>query len=165
MKNFWQWLKWPGGILLILGGGVTMNIVMVIMAVSNPSWALEDNYYEKALRWDEKLKQDKENAALGWKPELRLTLVDKSTMTAEFCAVLKDKKGNAVTKAKVGLSAFANIRAADRQRPALREKKPGVYCGSLKLKRLGLWEFRLVALRGKARFTYKKLRSVPFTNL
>lgn len=165
MNRWWKWLKWPGGIIIMLSAGVLMNIIMVIMAVNNPSWALEENYYEKGLNWDAKLKQDKLNRELGWKPELSLTLKDKTSMTATFCATLRGKKQEMITKAIVSLNAFANVRAGDRQKPQLKETKPGVYCAPLKLHRLGLWEFRLVVHRGKHRFTWKKMRSVPFTNV
>jgi hypothetical protein len=66
---------------------------------------------------------------------------------------LKDAgEAGALSGATVRLQAFANARAARRFEVALAEAAPGTYEGELPSAADGLWEFRLEATRGTARF-------------
>lgn len=43
---------WPYMLVLLLAGGVVINVAMVFVATREPVETI-DNYYDKAVRWDE----------------------------------------------------------------------------------------------------------------
>ncbi len=65
-----------------------------ISLTSNPTIAVEDNYYEKALDWDRERAQDRHNRELGWRLEFTvepmpmsqdpITRVDLTTLDGEL---------------------------------------------------------------------------------
>ena len=42
------------------------SLIVVYVATSDPSHAVEENYYQKAIAWDDKRAQDRVNQDLGW---------------------------------------------------------------------------------------------------
>ncbi|MEL6544011.1 MAG: FixH family protein [Myxococcota bacterium] len=67
--NHWPWLL--AGLLL---SGVAMNIAMVLRASNDPSFAVEEDYYQKAVNWDEYREQLRKSEALGWQFTLNPSL-------------------------------------------------------------------------------------------
>lgn len=57
---------WPFFIIVLLVGGAGANVALMVIATRDPSFAVEPDYYQKALRWDEAMTQESHNAALGW---------------------------------------------------------------------------------------------------
>lgn len=57
------WAFVPPLILVFLGG---IQLVLVRMALHDPSFSIEDGYYAKATSWDARQAQDAQNARLGW---------------------------------------------------------------------------------------------------
>ncbi len=45
---------------------VISSLVVVYVATSDPSYAVEDDYYQKAVAWDEKRAQDRTERRSGW---------------------------------------------------------------------------------------------------
>lgn len=90
---------WPGMVVALLCMSLTAATITVIVAVSDPSFAVEEDYYGRALRWDEQVAQRSRNAELGWSaeiavggggpggPELRVTLLDRAGEPIEGAAV------------------------------------------------------------------------------
>ena len=59
-------IRWPVIIVSALAIHAVASLVVVLIAVSDPSRAVETDYYQKALRWDDKKAQDARNLSLGW---------------------------------------------------------------------------------------------------
>ena len=141
--------------LVVLGA----NGTLVYLATSDPSFAVEEDYYQKALDWDAKRAQDAHNAELGWTLELALggrTAEGRVTVTVS----LRDAAERPIEDARVRLAAFHNARAAHVLRAELDHAAGASYAAALPLVRPGLWEFRIEAERGAERFTVVTMREL-----
>ena len=63
---------WVGLILALLGGQIVLMGVMTLLATSDASFAVEPDYYQKALHWDATVAQRRENARLAWSAKIEL---------------------------------------------------------------------------------------------
>jgi len=150
MKKGWHWPILLGGLLTVGVGG---NVYFMCVAVSDPSFAVEPDYYAKAVSWDAHQAQAMENAELGWRLALTVAAADAGTGRARVVATLSDREGRPVQGLDVGLTAFHNARAAHVVTATLGETAEHDYAADVAVVRPGLWEFRVVASRGAETFT------------
>lgn len=134
----WAWV--PAGLLgsMLLGLGS-----MAYVAIDDPSFALEPNYYDKSLRWDQSQAEKRASLALGYRVELTQPLVQTTDQQATVELVLQDRDGAPLAAAQVEVEAFPNATANRIQRLTLREVAPGRYQARLSRAALGLWELRV----------------------
>jgi len=159
MSKGWHWGVFVGGLMAVVIGA---NLILIYFATSDPSFAVEEDYYQKALDWDDKRSQDRANAELGWTVELEVGRERAPDGTVQVVARLSDREGQPVGGAGVDLELFHNARAAWIHRAQLREDGSGSYSAALPLRRPGLWEFRLNAVRDERRFTYTSVQELGF---
>lgn len=115
---------------------------MAYVAVNDPGFALEPNYYDKAVHWDRSQAEAAASRELGLKlslSQLHLTAAGK----LELELTVADKSGVAVSGAEVQVEGFAIARANQVQLLMLREVAPGRYRAEIHSKTLGLWELRV----------------------
>lgn len=145
--TLWSWV--PAMLLtsMLVGLGT-----MAFIAIDDPSFALEPNYYDKAVHWDRSQAQARDSQALG----LRLTLLQPLSISSpaevELVLSIRDREDLPLRGAKVDLEAFPNAYAARVQHVSLREASPGVYRVKLAHGVRGLWELRFVVAQGTSRF-------------
>lgn len=142
---------WPGLVFVLLGMNACVVGVTLYLAHSDPSFAAEPDYYQKALAWDETARQNQANAALGWRVETRWEPAASPRRAVEF--VVRDGAGAPVAGAGLRAEAFASLRPRERVVLTPDEVEPGVYRSVLPNGSRGLWEFRLRAQRGADVFT------------
>ncbi|MCC6157515.1 MAG: FixH family protein [Deltaproteobacteria bacterium] len=135
-KRGWYW---PLLVIGLLGGLLVMNGIMLFVATRDPSFAVEKNYYQKALDWDEKRAQDGANDALGWSIAVSLATAGTDVRVA---ATITDREGAPVNGATVSLEAFHLARSAAAREIALAEETPGRYSTTWPAMRPGIWEMR-----------------------
>lgn len=143
---------WPYLLVLFMLGGIVPGIVLVAVAIDDPSFAVEENYYEKALAWDQQQKERRESRALGWAFEVA---VQNDAMMPGFRrvgVVVRDREGAPIENCDVALETFHNARAADRLRVALDPLPGAAHAASVPMRRAGLWELRFAAQCGEKRF-------------
>ena len=150
MKTGWYWPLLLAGLLV---SGVAANVYFMCRAIGDPSFAVESDYYAKAIAWDAHQAQARENADLGWTLALTVAPADRGTGRARVVAKLADRDGRPVPGLAVGLEAFHNARAADVVTATLSETAEHDYAGDVAVLRPGLWEFRVIAARGAETFT------------
>ncbi|NOZ95105.1 MAG: hypothetical protein GXP47_10260 [Acidobacteria bacterium] len=145
-------IRWP----LVIAGLLTLHaagmVTYAVIASSNPSYAVEKDYYPKALHWDDKRAQDAANAALGWTATVTARPGEQPGRAA-LTVTLTDRHRRPVTGAAVHLKAF---HMADSNRVLganLGEVSTGTYAAELPMNRDGKWEIRLRARRGSDLFT------------
>jgi len=145
--RFWAWL--PAGLLgtMFIGLGT-----LAYIAIDDPSFALEPNYYDKAVHWDKSQSEARESNLLGLKLELTAPLRIATDGTVSVQLGVKDRKDLAVAGAEVEIEAFPNAYAGRIEHVTLRETAPGVYTGQLARGVLGLWELRVVIKQGALRY-------------
>jgi nitrogen fixation protein FixH len=143
---------WPLFIIALLVGGAGANVALMVIATRDPSFAVEPDYYQKALRWDEAMAQERENAALGWSVEMG---VDGTTRSGATRVVLhvSDRDGAPVENATVQVTAFHSARASQIVAATLAPTRGGRYTAPLPLDRPGLWELRVRVVQGDRIFT------------
>ena len=139
-----RWVPWlVGGLMAVV---LAANAILIYLAISDPSFAVEPDSYRKALLWDEKRAQDARNLELGWRLEVEVA-------GAEVRLRLADAAGIPIEDARVQLEAFHGARAAEILRADLAHGAGADYVAALPLARPGLWEFRILVSRGVERFT------------
>ncbi len=141
---------WPLGLTAILVGTVAINFWVMHVASADPSFAIEPNYYARAVSWDSTVAQEARNRALGWRILPTLTAFDGDG--ALLRVSLSDSTGRAITDARVSVSALFIARANEVFDARLRPMGTG-YAVHLPVKHRGEWELRFTVTRGARRFT------------
>lgn len=143
-----RWILLPVGFIV-----VQMSIVFTMMyiASSDPSFAVEPNYYEKALAWDSTAAQKVANERLAWKTNVQVAPAKAGG--SELVVRLVNSDGTPLDGAKVQAEVFASTRARERTTLSLESRGDGTYAAPAAIHRAGLWECRLVVDRGPERFT------------
>ena len=145
------WL-WPAGLVALLVGSAAANIAFMLVATGDPSFAVERNYYQKALSWDETMAQAQRNVALGWTVAAGLSPAEGGRGQMRLSANVTDRDGTALDGATLSVEAFHNARAGQVREAVLAPVGDG-YTSLLEGGRPGLWELRFRVTRGKAVFT------------
>lgn len=149
---------WPVGLAVLLAGSAGANIALLIITSRDASFAVEPDYYAKALAWDETMAQEARNEALGWSLGLRVEpTAERGTMTV--WVRLADRAGAPIDGARIAVETFHNARASRVLTAALEPRGPD-YAAVMPLARPGLWEFRLRVTRGPDVFVATLLRDV-----
>ena len=144
-------MGWPIGVAVILGATIVANIVVMRIANDDPAFAIEPDYYKKAVAFDSTLATERESLALGWTATSTLVMSEgdgESTLTV----VLDDAQHQPVRGATVTVVALANSRANDRHAASLHEVAPGRYASAVATRVAGQWEVRIDAVRGAEHF-------------
>ncbi|MDQ2642930.1 MAG: FixH family protein [Myxococcota bacterium] len=142
----WPWV--PVALLTAMLGGLG---VMASLAVDDAGFALERNYYAKAVAYDAEIAQRAQNARLGWSLAASAEPV-RHGRTSKLELELRDAAG-VLGGAKVHVEALRNASAGRVLDAELSEAAPGHYRTELPFERGGLWELRFTATRGAERFT------------
>lgn len=141
----------PGIVFGLLGLNAAVVGITLYLAHSDRSFAVEPDYYQKAMAWDSAAAQRERSAALGWTASL--TVGDPTSAGRVITLTLTDRSGAPIQEADASIIAFHNARAADHFTANLRPTEtPGRYAAALPLERPGLWEFRISAARGQDSF-------------
>ncbi|MBI2568466.1 MAG: FixH family protein [Candidatus Schekmanbacteria bacterium] len=162
MKAAWVW---PAIIVTLLAAHCSVTGFLLVAATTDPSFAVEDRYYEKALSWDAELAQRKRNDELGWRLLVQPPggLAGLETQEVPLVVRLTDRSGAPIQQAEVTVAAFHNARAAQVTTRALRERAPGQYEALFPFVRAGIWELRCAATSRGQVFTRVVRATLPGT--
>jgi hypothetical protein len=133
-KNFW-----PIAIVTLLVACVAANVALFVVASSDPSFAVEPNYYQKAIEWDQTQRRVAASRELGWQVDVR-------AVRDQVEVSLHDRAGRPLSGASLEIESFHNARSADRrgwQFPAT--DAFGLTRANVGALRPGLWELRITA--------------------
>lgn len=143
---------WPFLLVGLLLSGVGANVGLLLVARSDPSFAVEKDYYRKALAWDETARQEERDRELGWSVGVDAAASGRGPGWYDVVLTVRDDAGRPVRGAAVGIETFHHARAADVLRAEL-EERDGRYVATLPLRRRGLWELRVRVERGATVYT------------
>jgi nitrogen fixation protein FixH len=146
---------WPVAVGAILGTCVAANIWLIRLASTDPSFAIEEDYYQRALHWDDELAQRRQNDALGWQLAPTLSAVSADS-GAELRLTLRDAAGKPLEGAAVTVRALHNARAGEPLDAELAPRGTADFAARLPMRRPGLWELRFEVRRGTDRFTARQ---------
>ena len=142
-------LRWPVGITVLLTVFVAANLIVMRVAGADPSFAVEPDYYQKAVEFDSTLDLERRSAALGWSA---MSAIASDSAGATLTVTLRDARARPVAGASVTVAARYVARANDVRSATLREVTPGTYAAPLDAPHAGQWEVRVSATRGPDRF-------------
>ena len=149
---------WPVIIAGALAVHVVASLVVVFIATSDPSYAVEEDYYQKALHWNDKRAQDRMNDSLGWSIDFSVeppaSPGDQPTLELR----LQDGDASPLDGAVVSVEAFHNARSGDIVRIQPTPAGDGVYRASFPADRNGRWELRFTVDHDGRHFTHVETR-------
>lgn len=151
-RNRWAWF--PVGLLGLL---VSVQAVLFKLSSGDESFAIESDYYQKAVDWDARARERQMSEHLGWQAH---SVITSSASGSMLRVELLDASARPLTAANVTVDAFPNARANQVQHLALQEVGPGTYENTLRLTHTGEWEIRVTARSEKDTFT-QTLRTRP----
>jgi len=151
---------WPYWIAGMLAAHATFLILVAIYTSRDRSFAVEPDYYAKAVSWDASRALERASAELGW--SVRSTVGAPSGLFGDrpLRIELENRAGEPVHGARVSVDTFHHARGRERLSVDLPETVPGRYERTLPMRRAGLWEIRLVAERGEASFRHTEVVEV-----
>ena len=145
-------MGWPIGVVTILASTVVANVIVMRIANDDPSFAVEPDYYRKAVHFDSTMAQERENISLGWGIETRIDSIGDGRHT-RVAIRLRDASSYPLPGARVAVMARFNARANDTLTALLTEEAPGTYVTTLPIAHPGQWEVRVDATHGSQRFS------------
>lgn len=148
MKHGRGWPIAVGAILLVT---VAANLAALYVADDDPSFAIEADYYQKAVHYDDQMTQELRNERLGWR--LTPTIAPLARSGAVVTVRLTDAHGVPLTGVRLRVAALFNARANDVLDATLVPQRDSDYTGRLPMHHAGEWELRFEAVRGGQRFT------------
>lgn len=154
-------LGWPIGMGVILAITVAVNIAVMFVAKDDPSFAVEQDYYRKAVAWDSSMAQERHNQQLGWRVEPVLERYSPQGGAVLHVRVA-DSTGAAISNATVQVAALYNARASDVFEATLQRASDDTYTAHLPVTHTGQWELRFTIVRGADRFTaVSRVEAIP----
>jgi hypothetical protein len=153
-------LRWPVLIISALVIHVVVSLATVVIATSNPSYAVEENYYQKALAWDASRAQERHNLELAWQLDFEVAPPPAAGSDPQLVVRLADRDGLPLDGARVAVAAFHNARADQIVRAEPAATGGGVYACPLAMRRAGRWELRFTVDCGGEHFTRTVTRHI-----
>ncbi|QYK49322.1 MAG: FixH family protein [Phycisphaeraceae bacterium] len=145
----------PGALWLVFGL-LAMNFTVVgvtIYLVSRDThFAVEPDYYQRAVEWDASKAELARSAALGWNAALDVPDARSASGNRTLTIRLTDRDGQPITGANIDVVAFHHGSAAARFEAVMVERGAGIYQGEVPLRDAGLHEVRLIASRDDEHF-------------
>ena len=149
-RVFWPF---PGLVFVLIGMSMTLAAVTVTLATNDPSFGLEEDYFAKAIAWDETAAQQETNRELGWTARVELSGALDGRGQRSVTVHLQNAEGEAIEGASVEVFSFHNARRKDTIAYELVEIAPGRYAAGAPMTRQGQWTLRLRVTRGDDVFT------------
>ncbi len=142
---------WPFLIVGLLALAIGANVAMVVLATSDPTFAVEPDYYQKALAWDGTMAQENANQALGWRLEAGCGSGPNASWVV---AALRGRDGELLPGATVAVEAFQGANSGRRVAGPLAARDDRRYEGTLDRLEPGMWELRFTITRGAETYTH-----------
>lgn len=142
-----SWL-WPVGVVGMLCVSLSVCAITVVAALSDPSYAIEDDYYQKAVDWDRDRDLQAASDKLGWNAQLTIST------DGQIVVTITDAHGRTVDNASVRATAFHHARRGFAEELSLTPQDKGRYVAMLDQPREGQWQVRLQASLGRYRFLH-----------
>jgi hypothetical protein len=151
--TFWMFVP----VVLLVASVVGVGS-MASIAARDPGFALEQNYYDRAVHWDRQQAEWAEDARLGYRLSLSVPPAESGL---DLVVRVADRTGAVLHAARVDVEAFAIARSAEHRTLELSQAPDGSYRAPLVNARPGLWEFRCAVTLGGERYTESVRAEVP----
>jgi len=147
MKSQAKGLFWPVFVVCILLVSVGVCGVTVYAAVSDPSFAVEPEYYEQASHWDDRARERTASDALGVTASVSVSMPRPPSGEREVRVSFFDAAGQAYAPDVVTALVFHHARRQEALELTLQRSDEGGYAAEIPGARAGVWQVRLRAVR------------------
>ncbi|MEL7473076.1 MAG: FixH family protein [Planctomycetota bacterium] len=147
-RSGWQW---PLAVVAVFSVSLTICGITIYAATSDESHAIEDDYYARAVSWDETAAQRAESAELGWNATASIGAPNQDA-TRDLTIRLQDPNGLAIQADHVTALVFHHARRGDAKEFTLWPLASGAYRAPIPDARAGIWQVRLLATAGEHHF-------------
>lgn len=155
LKKAGTGLRWPLMIIGLLALNMTIVVATIVCATSDHSFAVEPDYYKKAVEWDRTARERDHAAELGWDVGVSLKQPRAGSDRSVICVTISkpSDKGHhesptLLDGAQVQIEAFPQARSSQRLTGAAVGIGNGEYDFEAPISRTGLWEVRVRINRG-----------------
>lgn len=133
---------------------VGWSMWVVFASRSDGGAQVVENYYQKALNWDERNQLLNASDALGWAVTLQFEPASGSDGQAVLVARFEDSEGRPVRNLRGGIKAFRpQTTAVIAEMPLVDiPEQPGVYRQAFAQPARGLWDFEVDVTQGDVRY-------------
>ncbi len=146
----WRGRVWPTIVIAVLAGNLLLGITLMRVAAADEHFAVEPDYYRRAVGWDSTQAQARATVALGWRVHAALGPVTGAPLLLTL--VLTDAAGRPLAGATVTVEGREVAYATNLVGGALpATASPGAYAAPVAITRAGLWELTVRATRGSER--------------
>lgn len=144
--------RWPVAITAVLLAQVAFGVWMSRVAGSDPHFAVEPDYYARAINWDATMAQSRKDKALGWTAQASFEHGASGPVTVRV--MVRERTGAPVAADSVTAHALAVAHAGTVDTLVFTRSGEG-YTATVPGAARGIWEFELRAVRGFDVFTDK----------
>jgi len=137
---------WPAALVAVLVVTVVANVALFWKANHDPSFAVEPNYYQRAVDWDSTVARRQRSDALHWQANVQLAPPEGGQAT--LLVTMTNRDGTPLDSADVRAEASHNARGADVYPLQLLASGPGLYAARIPSTAQGLWRVDLTVARG-----------------
>lgn len=144
---------WPAALVAVLAITIVTNVAVLWKANHDPSFAVEPDYYQRAVQWDSTVARRARSDALHWRAVVRLAPPEGGQATIHVTLTAAD--GSPVDSADVRAEASHNAHGATVYPLHLVASGPGLYAALIPSTAQGLWRVDLTAARGDDHFVQR----------
>ncbi len=137
---------WPAALVAVLAITVVANGAVYWAANHDRSFAVEPDYYQRAIDWDSTVARGQRSTALGWVTAIRLAPPEAGHAT--LSVTLTTREGLPLDSADVRAALSHNAEGANVYEVRLLASGPGLYVARIPSTAQGLWRVDLAATRG-----------------
>ena len=134
---------WPTIVIALLFSQLAICLVTVYFAISDPSFAVEPNYYARAQNWDRTKATVQMSRALGWESTLDISSTPNVVGERIVTLKIKDRHGENIENATVFMTAFHHARPGEASQIGMQPTSSGKFTAMIPMRKDGLWEFQI----------------------
>lgn len=142
--------RWPLLVITALAAQMAFGVWMMRVAGSDPNFAIEPDYYARAVHWDETMEQARRDRALGWRAVATLTRT--SGQPALLVVSILDSVGAPLLIDSLRADVLP-VAHASRTRTLTLARNGDQWEAQMRDAESGLWETSIHAWRGRDVFT------------
>ncbi|MEM8758693.1 MAG: FixH family protein [Planctomycetota bacterium] len=135
-------LVWPGMVFWLIGMSLTIGFTTLTLAIVT-SQAVEDDYYAKAIGWDEIAAERRASESLGWTAEVSLAEELDPVGRRSVMVTVVDTDGEPVDATAGDFYTFHHADRGDSFEFPVVRIAPGRWSGAAPMTRDGLWQVRM----------------------
>ncbi len=149
-------IAWPLFVVALLVTSVTYSMLVVYASQSDGGAQVIDNYYEKAVNWDDRIAQQNLSDATGWEASLTFVPAGNGSQTHALLLGVKDPEANVLSGLQGVIKAKRPHASGTVTELSILETSitpEGNYLLSFAEARPGLWDFEVDFVLDNNRFT------------